>query len=273
MQELLNECKKAYEERDYSGLEQACNRILEKDKKNEIALGYKIFSLAWLEKNEEVLECADYAIRLYPNNFMFYFEKAETLLWAFDDVDGAIETYEKGLSLVEDFDEHWFSVDNIIYALYKKAGLLMQSGNFKGAIDICDRILFYRPSEFKALDCIESIVKEHDIDYEASRNYEKSLDLRKRSRKRAEKIEDCLNGIEIGEYGKDYINGFCEFKDYNSLDEYIRDLIICLMESYPYRSEDHARSLVKCNMDYIRSSYEHKEPIAYCSIEVGYCCG
>ncbi len=271
--ELLNECKKAYDERNYSRLEQVCNMILDEDRKNEIALGYKIFSLAWLERNDEVLEWADYAISLYPNNYRFYFEKAEALLWAFDDVDGAIETYEKGLSLVEDFDEHWFSVDNIVYALYKKADRLRQSGNYTGAIDAYDRILFYKPSEFKVLDCIESITKEHDVDYEASKHYEQALDLRQRARKRAEKIDDYLNGIEIGEYGEEYINGLSEFKDYSSLDEYIRDLIICLMESYPYRSEDHARSLVKCNMDYIKSSYEHKEPVAYCSIEVGYCCG
>ena len=145
MQKLLDDCKKAYGERNYSRVELICNRILEQDKSNETALEYKILSLAFLEKDEEVLECADYAINLYPDNYRFYFEKAETLLWAFEDVDGAIECYERGLSLVEDFERHWPSVDNMVIALYRKAE--SQSHSWESRIPPSSPFLLRSPAQ------------------------------------------------------------------------------------------------------------------------------
>ena len=270
---FLKRCRKFDNRWGSSEVLKICEEIFKIDKDNEIALEYKIHSLAFLEKDEEVLECSDYAIELYPDNYRFYFQKAETLLWSFEDVEGAIELYEKGLSMVDDFENQWPSVDNMVHALYKKADQVIESGDYNKAIGIYDKILFYRPREFKALENIESIAGEHDINYENTKHYNESLKLRERSRQRVKKIDGCLNAIEIGEYDDDYIRGCGEFKDYDSFDEYLRDLIIYLMESYPGHSEEHARFLVKCNMDYIRSSYEYKEPVAYCSIEVGYCCG
>lgn len=251
-----------------------CDEIFKIDKDNEIAFEYMIPELERQDKNDEALEWLNYAIELYPDNNLFYFYKGEILLWAFEDIDGAIESLEKCLSMFEDFEDQWPAVDEIIDALNKKADGFIESGNYKEAVNMYDKILFYRPYEFKALNAIESIIEEHNVNYcNDGQHFKESLKLREESRQRVKKIDDCLKSIEIGEYDDDYIKGCSEFKDYNSFEEYVRDMIIYLMESYPGRSEEHARFLVKCNMSYIKSSYEYKEPVAYSSIEVGYCCG
>lgn len=125
-----------------------CERIFEIDKDNEIALEFKITALESLERNEEVIKWSDYAIELYPNNFCFYFYKAETLFWSFNDLDGAIEYYEKGFAHVNCIGYYWPYVNDIVDALYEKAEQI----SWKEAISIYDRILFYKKDEFKALD-------------------------------------------------------------------------------------------------------------------------
>ena len=86
-------------------IHEVCEEIFKLDEDNELALQFKIHSLV---DDEEILKCSDYAIKLYPDNFRFLFEKAETLLWAFADIDGAIECYEKGFALAFILSVHTF---------------------------------------------------------------------------------------------------------------------------------------------------------------------
>lgn len=258
---------------NYEEILKVCEEILRIDKDNEFALEYKTHSLRSFENDDEVLKCLNHSIKLYPNNFRFYFEKGETLLWSFEDIDGAIECYEKGFALVGDFDRYWFDVDNLVDALNKKADQVIESGKYENAVNIYDKILFYKPKEFKALDKINSLTKEHNIDYTHSEHYNESLKLKEESQRRIKQVDDFLETIVIGEYDEDYVKGCSEFKDYNSFGEYVRDVIICLMESYPQRSEEYSRLLVKSDIHYIKSSFEHEEPADECIIVVGYGCG
>ena len=210
-----------------------CDEIFKIDEDNEIALEYKIHSFAFLEKNEEVLKCCNHALKLYLDNYRFYFLKAETLLWGLEDIDGAIEYYEKGFALVEDFDRHWPAIDNLVNALNKKANQAIEKDNCTKAVNIYDKILFYKPREFKALDNIDKLVEEHNIDFEPSKHYKESLRLKNEVENRFNQIDEYLKTIEICEYDDEYVNGCSEFKDYNSLAEYIHDIIICLMDAYP----------------------------------------
>lgn len=237
-----------------------CEEIFNLDEDNEIALQYKIRSLAFLQKHEEVLKCSDYAIKLYPNNCRFFFEKAETLLWSFEDIDGAIEYYEKGFGLVDDFDRYWADIDNIVIALNKKADQLIESGDCIKAVNVYDKILFYRPREFKALDNIDALVRKHNIKYEPSKYYKESLKLRIELENRFDQIDEYLKAIDVGEYDGEYVNGCSEFKDYKSLADYLRDIIICLMEAYPGYTEKDSKHLLKIAFDNVKESYEFEEP-------------
>ena len=205
--------------------------------------------------------------------FRFHFYKGEILLWIYKDINGAIESYENGFVMVDDFESRWPDLENIITALFEKSDILIKSGDFNNAVKANDKILSYRPNEFRALENIEEIVKKHDVTYQKTPHFKKSLKLRSESQKRVKRIEGCLNAIEVGEFDDEYVNGCSEFKDYSSFDEYVRDIIICLMAAYPYQSEEQARFLAKSRMGEIKSFYEYGEPAAYASIDVGYCCG
>ena len=250
-----------------------CDEIFKIDEDNEIALEYKIYSLAFLEKKEEVLKCCDYAMKLYPENFRFYFEKGETLLWTFEDIDGAIEYYEKGFNFVEDSGRHWPDIDNIVEALNRKADQFIESGNYKKAVNIYDKVLFYKPREFEALDNIDMLVKEHNIKYEPSKYYEKSLKLKMEHENRFNQIDEYLKGIDVGEYDLEYVNGCSEFKEYGSLAEYIHDIIICLMDAYPNYDEESSKYLVKIAFENVKKSYEFKEPAYDFAVVYGFSCG
>ena len=250
-----------------------CEEILKIDNDNEFALEYKTNSLSSLEDKDEVLKCLNHSIKLYPDNFRFYLKKGETLLWGFEDIDGAIECYEKGFALVEDFERCWFDANNLVDTLNKKADQLIESGKWEDAVYIYDKILFYKPNEFEAFDKINSLTKEHNIDYTHSKHYNESLKLKEELQRKIKQLDNFLETIVIGEYDEDYVNGCSEFKDYNSFEEYVRDVIICLMESYPKRSEEYSRLLVKSDIHYIKSSFEHEEPADECIIVVGYGCG
>lgn len=232
---------------------EVCDEIFRIDEGNETALQYMICSL---DDDEEVLRCCDKAIGLYPDNFRFYFQKAETLLWSFKDIGGAIENYERGFALVKEFGKYWADIDNLIAALDKKADLLKESGNYMKAADAYDKMLFYKPEEFGALDRIDSLVCEHGINYRYSQHYRKSLRLIEELEKRLDRIDDYLKAIEVGEYDDKYVDGCSEFKDYKPLSEYIRDIIISLMEAYPEYDEESSRNLVKIGFENVEKSFE-----------------
>ena len=236
---------------------EVCEEIFKLDEDNELALQFKIHSLV---DDEEVLKCTNHAIRLYPDNFRFFLEKAETLLWAFEDIDGAIENYEKGFALVEDFTRYWFDIDNLVDALNRKVDRLIESGDFENAVNTYDKVLFYKPREFKALDSIDTLVSEHDVKYEPSEYCKESLKLRIERENRFDQIDEYLNAIDVGEYDSEYVDGCSEFKEYGSLAEYVRDIIICLMEAYPSYDENDSRYLVKIAFEDVRASFEFEEP-------------
>ena len=75
------------------------------------------------------------------------------------------------------------------------------------------------------------------------------------------------------EDGKRYKNECNEFKDYNSIEEYIQDVVICLMFSSWNYSEERAWDIIKEREDYIKEAYDNKEPANDCCAEVGYHCG
>lgn len=238
---------------------EVCDEIFKIDEDNESALQYKIHALAFLGRADEVLRWSDYAIRLYPDNFRFYLEKAETLLWSFEDIDGAIECYEKGFGMVDDFDRYWFDIDNLVEALTKKADQAVEDGDYQKAVEICDEILFYKPSQFRALDMIDGIVENHDVRYEPTGHYRQSLMMKIEMENRFDKIDDYLNAITVGEYDLEYVEGCSEFKDYASLADYLRDIMICLMQAYPGYGEEASRRLVKIAFENVRQSFELEE--------------
>lgn len=270
---LLKRCFDLDDRGDYEEVVRACDEIFKVEGDNEEALIYKAIALAHLERNDELLEICDYGIRSYPKISLFYFLKAETSYYDLKKLDEAIELYEKGLSLSSNPHSHWGRISDLTYALNDKADQLIESGNYREAVQTYDKILFYKPEEFDALDKINTLTKEYEIDYKPTEHYNESARLRCESQRRIKRIDDFLERIVIGKYDEDYVRGCSEFKDYSSFEEYVRDVIICLMESYPKHSEEHSRFLVKCNIEYVKSSYEYREPTNYCVIEVGYCCG
>ncbi len=65
----------------------------------------------------------------------------------------------------------------------------------------------------------------------------------------------------------------CSFKDYNSIEEYIEDIVVILVHSTWRYTEERARERVEERMAFIRNSYERKDPADDCAIDVGYSCG
>ena len=51
-----------------------------------------------------------------------------------------------------------------------------------------------------------------------------------------------------------------EFKDYSSLEEYVEDLILCIVASFTYYDEEGARKEVERSMDYVREAYDKQLP-------------
>ena len=70
-----------------------------------------------------------------------------------------------------------------------------------------------------------------------------------------------------------YTEACQKFKNYNSLDEYAEDVVICLMYSSWHYSEERARQLVKEDMEYIKKCFDKKTPASICCSDVGYSCG
>ena len=70
--ELLDECDKAYVNKDFSRLNWACNCILEKDKTNETALTYQLYVYCEWRQYHIVFRIANQIRRLYPENCHTY---------------------------------------------------------------------------------------------------------------------------------------------------------------------------------------------------------
>lgn len=270
---LLKRCEWLERKSDYGEILRVCDEIFKIDTGNEAALENKIYALQGLERDDEALKFADYAIGLYPESYMFHFLKADSLLWVFEDIDGAIECIERGLSIAGNLDGQRHCIDNLLTALFKKADKLAGSGSFKKAAETYDRVLFYRSCEFKALDSIDALVRDYETEYEPTQHYRKSLKLKTELEDRSNRIDEYLNDIDVGSYDANYVNGCSEFRDYESLADYIRDIIISLMDAYPGFDEQYSKYRVKIAFENVKKSFEFKEPAYDFAVVCGFGCG
>ena len=253
---LLDKCRYLFNKscgdikRNYGKILTVCDEIFKMDNDNEVALGYKILALKHIDI-KQALECSNHAIKLYPNNFRFYLLKAEILHVEYHDVDEAIKTYEKAAS----FDTYNNDVTiGLVVALEDKIRECIFSENYIGAIDCCEKILSFperNTERLEALFTIDSIVKKHDLEYEPSKNYLETLKLNR-------KIYDCLT-LDVGEYGSDYVDGCKQFKDYDSFSDYLRDVIICLIELCPEGEEKSIKEKLKFELYILALSFDIKE--------------
>lgn len=86
-------------------------------------------------------------------------------------------------------------------------------------------------------------------------------------------IEKICKSLKGKTYDGEYVNGCEEFKEYDSFDEYVKDVIICLMIVYHDFDLKGAKERVLHDMSLIEHSFEVKEPACDIAIDVGYSCG
>lgn len=101
IQNLLNECDCAYDEKDFKKLIGLCGEILKKDPDNQTALSYKSISYCFLNQPQKALEILK-AGKLYPDN---YYHKNITAMAYYDlgEYEKSLKCCEEGLK-IKDFD-------------------------------------------------------------------------------------------------------------------------------------------------------------------------
>ena len=65
----------------------------------------------------------------------------------------------------------------------------------------------------------------------------------------------------------------CQFLDYKNIEEYVEDIIVCLIYSSWHYTEECARQQCKDRMNFIEGSFARKEAADDCAADVGYNCG
>ena len=75
------------------------------------------------------------------------------------------------------------------------------------------------------------------------------------------------------EEARTFVEDRCKWKNYKNIDDYIEDIVVCLVYSPWHYSEKRAREQCDERMIFIEQSYEDKMPADDCAAEVGYCCG
>ena len=65
----------------------------------------------------------------------------------------------------------------------------------------------------------------------------------------------------------------CTFLDYKDIQEYIEDIVVCLVYSPWHYSEERARQQCVERMAWVEESFERKEPADDVVADIGYCCG
>ena len=103
VRQLLEECKKLYENDNSHDVIEKCNQILEIAPNHKSALNYKTRCLYFLNMLDEALTLINQAIDVYPTEYYFWRTKAEICM-AKEDYDDAIECFEKAFEL-GGFDE------------------------------------------------------------------------------------------------------------------------------------------------------------------------
>ena len=63
------------------------------------------------------------------------------------------------------------------------------------------------------------------------------------------------------------------FLDYKDIQEYIEDIVICLVHSSWHYTEEQARDQVRDRMVWVERYYEQKEPADDAAADIGYCGG
>lgn len=230
----------------------ACDEIFKVDNDNEVALGYKAYALMFLQESEEALECCEYAMGIYPDNFRFYYIKAEVLYYELDNLDGAIENYERMVELDINEDIGPFF---LVEALKEKRSRLLKSGNYAEAIGCCERILEYVKCNEKGLETlfvIEYISEKHGIEYEPSDNYLKTLEANRQ-------LYDFFSS-GIDHYDSGYVERCGKFKNYGSFVDYLRDCLVCIIELCPDADEKGIMQKLKSELSDFRRDFEFETP-------------
>ncbi|MBO6110226.1 MAG: tetratricopeptide repeat protein, partial [Methanobrevibacter sp.] len=171
IQDLLDKCEYAYDERDFKKLIELCDEVFKKDSDNQIAISYKAISYCFLNQSQKALEILNDAIKLYPDN---YYHKNITAMVYYDlgEYEKSLECCEEGLK-IKDFD--WLyenkmkalimldRIDEAIelyesinyYYCYSIDDLLFDAGKYRQALDY-----YLKEDEFDLIDKLKiSILK------------------------------------------------------------------------------------------------------------------
>lgn len=63
------------------------------------------------------------------------------------------------------------------------------------------------------------------------------------------------------------------WKNYKNIEDYVEDIVVCLIYSSWHYSEKDARNQCEERMNFIKNSFEDEMPANDCAVEVGYDCG
>ena len=81
----------------------------------------------------------------------------------------------------------------------------------------------------------------------------------------------------VREMTREEAEKFCDerntFLDYKDIQEYIEDIVVCLVYSSWYYSEEGARKQCEERMVWVKRYYEQKVPADDAAADIGYCCG
>ena len=86
-------------------------------------------------------------------------------------------------------------------------------------------------------------------------------------------IKEVYGHLDDRNYIRKYADGCTKFKNYNSIDEYMDDVIICIMACYPHYNYPQASETAYRFLENVENSYEIKENAYDCGVDLGYCCG
>lgn len=86
-------------------------------------------------------------------------------------------------------------------------------------------------------------------------------------------LEKICKSLKGKEFDWEYVKGCEEFKQYDSFDEYVRDVMICLMIVFNDFDLKGAKERASHEMITIRHSFEIGECAFDSAIDVGYTCG
>lgn len=79
--------------------------------------------------------------------------------------------------------------------------------------------------------------------------------------------------IMTDEEAEKFCDERCTFLDYKDIQEYIEDIVVCLVYSSWHYSEEGARKQCEERMGWVERFYEQKVPAYDAAADIGYCCG